>query len=247
VVAHELHYVRTGSVPGREDYQIQGGDPGVVHDGPVLLYYVRAAEGVILVDASFHLDDAAALGIGDKVKRKLPDEEPLYALAQEGIQPGEVIKLILTHAHFDHVGYVDAFPNAVIYIHRKELAWVMAVPPWAMGYGDFTVNKLTKVWKQLRPIDGDRVQVAPGIKVQYVGGHTPGSMAVLVDTKGGRVCLCSDNCFLYRNIEENTPIELCYNLFESMEFLEKLPGLADTFIPGHDPLLYERYPNGVIG
>ena len=247
MTVHELHYVRTGTVPGREDHLIQGGDPHVVFDGPVLLYYVRTADDVVLIDTSFHLDDAKTLGIGHQVKRKIPSEEPLYALLQEDIRPEDVTKLILTHAHIDHVGYVDAFPNAAIYVHRKELAWAMVAPPWAIGYGDFAAEKLTRVRKRLRPLDGERVQVIQGVEVRFVGGHTPGSLAVLVDTKSDRVCLCIDNCFIYRNLEQNTPIGLCHNLCENIEFLEQLPLLADVIIPGHDPLILERYPNGVIG
>jgi glyoxylase-like metal-dependent hydrolase (beta-lactamase superfamily II) len=225
---------------------IQGGNPEVVYDGPVPIYYIRATDDLVLIDTSFHFDDAEELGIRDAVSRKLPDEDPILALEKEGIKPEHVTKLILTHAHIDHVGYVDAFPNAEIYMHRKELAWVMALPPWAVGYGEFAPRKIYKVRKQLRPIDGDHMQILPGIEVMYVGGHSPGSLAVLVDTKDGRVCLCIDNCFLFRNISEKIPIELGYNIFECMAFLEKLPSLADIHVPGHDPQLYERFPGGVI-
>lgn len=246
MTVHELRYIPTGSVPSREDYMIQGGDPEVVHDGPVPIYYIRTTDDIVLIDTSFHFDDAEELGIREVVKRKIPEEDPITALGKEGIQVEQVTKLILTHAHIDHVGYVDAFPNAEIFIHRKELAWVMALPTWAIGYGEFAPRKIFNVREQLHPVDGDHMQVLPGIEVMYVGGHSPGSLAVLIDTQGGRVCLCIDNCFLFRNIEEMIPIELGYNIFENMAFLEKLPHIADIYVPGHDPQLYERFPGGII-
>lgn len=244
---HELRFIRTGSVPSREDLMIMGGNANIVHDGPVLIYYLRINKDIVLVDTSFHMDDAKTLGIDSATKRVLPDEDPLYALNKIGIKREDVTKIILSHAHVDHIGYIDAFPNATIYIHRKELAWVMALPKWAVGYGQFSVEKLQKVRQQLHVIDGDRYQILPGVEVIYVGGHTPGSLAVLVDTKIGRVCLCLDNAYLYRNIEENIPIELTNNLYENLSFHEKLPFLADVFVPGHDPLLLQKYPDGVIG
>jgi glyoxylase-like metal-dependent hydrolase (beta-lactamase superfamily II) len=71
-------------------------------------------------------------------------------------------------------------------------------------------------------------------------------MAVVVNTKKGRVCLCGDNCFLYKTIEENIPIGLTDNLVESLAFMEKLPSLGEILIPGHDPQFFDRFPNGVV-
>jgi glyoxylase-like metal-dependent hydrolase (beta-lactamase superfamily II) len=246
MAVHELHYIKTGTVPGREDLLVQGGSVENVINCPVPIYYIHTKDGVFLIDSSFHMDDAKVLGAEEAVTRKMPEEDPLFALEKAGIKPKDVTKLILTHAHFDHVGYVDAFPKAKVYIHRKALAWVMALPSWSVGYGPFSVQKIYRVWEQLIAIDGDRVQIIPGIEVLYVGGHSAGSLAVLVDTKKGRVCLCIDNCFLYKNIEEKIPIGLAPNLYENIAFLEKLPSLGDISIPGHDPSLHERYPGGLI-
>jgi glyoxylase-like metal-dependent hydrolase (beta-lactamase superfamily II) len=243
---HKLKYVKTGAVPGREDLLIQGGDLNMIRMAPVSLFYVPMEDGVLLVDSSFTMEDAKTMGAEDAVERKLPAEDPLTALKIAGVEPKDVTHLILTHAHFDHVGNVDKFPNAKVYIHRKELAWVMALPSWSIGYGPFSVEKLQRIWKQLVPLEGDFVEVLPGIETVYAGGHSAGSLAVCVDTKKGKVCLCGDNCFLYENIEKRTPIGLTNNLYESLAFMEKLPALGDILIPGHDPLFFERFPGGVI-
>jgi glyoxylase-like metal-dependent hydrolase (beta-lactamase superfamily II) len=242
----ELHYVKTGTVPGREDLLYQGGDLQKVRQGPVYLFYVKFEKGVVLIDSSFHMDDAKILGAQDNVHRKLPDEDPMFALEKVGVKAQDVTHLILTHAHFDHIGYVDAFPNAKIFVHRKELAWVMALPKWAVGYGSFCLDKLYKARNQIVPIDIDMYEIIPGIEIVYAGGHSAGSLAVIVSTKKGRACLCGDNCFLYKTIEEKLPIGLTNNLYESIAFLEKLPSLGEILIPGHDPKVYELFPNGLI-
>ncbi len=243
---HELHYVKTGTVPGREDLLYQGGNLNNVRQGPVYLFYLKSKEGIVLIDSSFHMDDARILGVETNVHRKLPDEDPLYALEQIGIKPHDVTHLVLTHAHFDHVGYVDAFPKAKVFVHTKELAWVMALPKWAVGYGPFSIDRLYKARNQIVPIDIDSYQIIPGVDAIYVGGHSAGSLAVIVSTKKGRICLCGDNCFLYKNIEEKIPIGLTNNLYESMALLEKLPSMGEILIPGHDPRVYDLYPDGLI-
>lgn len=243
---YELRYVKTGTVPGREDLLYQGGDLQKVRQGPVYLFYVKFEKGVLLVDSSFHMDDAKILGAEKNVNRKLPEEDPLYALKQVGIKPQDVSHLILTHAHFDHIGYVDAFPNAKVFVHRKELAWVIALPKWAVGYGSFCLDRLYKVRDQIIPIDIDIYEIVPGIETVYAGGHSAGSLAVVVSTNKGRVCICGDNCFLYKTIEEKLPIGLTNNLYESIAFLERLPSLGEIFLPGHDPKVYELYPDGLI-
>lgn len=246
MTVHELRYVKTGAVPGREDLLIQGGDMNVIRMAPVSLFFIRMDDGVLLVDSSFDLEDAKTLGVENIVEREIPSEDPITALKSVGIRPEDVTRLILSHAHFDHVGFVDRFPNAKIFIHRKELAWVMALPSWSVGYGPFSVKKIHRVWKQVVALDGVRVQIVPGVETIFAGGHSAGSLAVTVDTKKGRICLCGDNCFLYENIEKRIPIGLTNNLYESIAFMEKLPSLGDILIPGHDSLFYERFPDGVV-
>ena len=149
-------------------------------------------------------------------------------IAQTADRRGWTIQQIwLTHAHFDHVGYLDAFPNAKVFAHQKELAWVAGLPAWSIGYGSFSIEKIERVRKQMIVVYGERAQILPGIEVVYAGGHSAGSMAVVVNTKKGRVCLCGDNCFLYETIEEHLPIGLTNNLYESLGFMEKLSSMGD--------------------
>ena len=39
--------------------------------------------------------------------------------------------MLVTHAHFDHLGNVAAFPNATVYIQRREVekwGWAVSLP-----------------------------------------------------------------------------------------------------------------------
>jgi N-acyl homoserine lactone hydrolase len=52
----------------------------------------------------------------------------VVVLAEAGVSPADVQHVFLTHAHFDHTGNTDAFPNATFYLQERELS------KWIPGY-----------------------------------------------------------------------------------------------------------------
>ena len=49
-------------------------------------------------------------------------------LAECGVTPEEVSNIFITHAHFDRMGNLEAFPNATVYIQERELSkWVWSL------------------------------------------------------------------------------------------------------------------------
>ncbi len=96
---------------------------------------------------------------------------------------------------------------------------------------------------RVRILDGDE-EIAPGIRVYLVGGHTPGSQVVAVDTSKGTVVLCGDTVDLYRNIEENICGGIVLDVPQTYAAYEKIRRLAsspDLIIPGHEPLIMARF------
>jgi len=92
--------------------------------------------------------------------------------------------------------------------------------------------------------DGDE-ELAPGLSVHHIGGHTMGLQVVRVRTRRGWVVLASDAAHLYANIEEMRPFPIAYHVGEMVEGYRRLRALADSprhIIPGHDPLVLRRYP-----
>jgi glyoxylase-like metal-dependent hydrolase (beta-lactamase superfamily II) len=88
-------------------------------------------------------------------------------------------------------------------------------------------------------------ELAPGLSVHWVGGHTAGLQVVRVRTSRGWVVLASDASHYYANVEERRPFPIVYNVAEMLsghDTLEMLASSPSHIIPGHDPLVIERYP-----
>ena len=88
-------------------------------------------------------------------------------------------------------------------------------------------------------------EIAAGLSVHHVGGHTMGMQIVRVNTRRGVVVLASDASHLYANMEQGRPFPIVYNvagMLEGHATLRRLASSPQHIIPGHDPLVMARYP-----
>jgi glyoxylase-like metal-dependent hydrolase (beta-lactamase superfamily II) len=101
---------------------------------------------------------------------------------------------------------------------------------------------------RLRFHDGDG-EVAPGLTVHLVGGHTAGLQVVRVHTARGWVVLASDAAHYFANMALRNPFPAVHDVPEMMRGFDRLDELAtspDHVVPGHDPAvmrIYARYEN----
>jgi len=88
-------------------------------------------------------------------------------------------------------------------------------------------------------------EIAPGIEIHHIGGHTKGMQSVRVRTRRGWVVLASDASHFYANMGETRPFPIVWSVADMVDGYRKLRDLAESpqhIIPGHDPLVLERYP-----
>jgi glyoxylase-like metal-dependent hydrolase (beta-lactamase superfamily II) len=95
-------------------------------------------------------------------------------------------------------------------------------------------------------VDGDDAEILPGIRGYTGGRHTYASQFVLVEGDEPFV-LTSDNCYLFRNLETRTagatflPTDRAGSE-AALERMLRLAGSPGRVIPGHDPLVFVRFP-----
>jgi glyoxylase-like metal-dependent hydrolase (beta-lactamase superfamily II) len=88
-------------------------------------------------------------------------------------------------------------------------------------------------------------QLAPGITVHKIGGHSKGLQCVRVKTKRGYVVVASDCCHLYSHIDEGRVFPITYSVGDTLEGYKTLLKLASSrqhMVPGHDPTVMDIYP-----
>src|SRR6266849_749182 len=241
---HEVYAIRYGHHKRKAAENFILGDP---HD--VLLpldFYVWAIvgpSGTIIIDTGF---DAA---MGAKRQREIvkPVGEGLRAL---GVDPGGVETVIISHMHYDHVGNYDLFPRARYHLQDCEMAYatgrLMCHTALRMPFEvDDVVAMVRKVFAGRIAFHDGEDEIAPGITVHHIGGHSKGLQSVRVKTRRGYVVLAADATHLYAHIGENRVFPITYNIGEVLEgyaTLRKLASSPQHIVPGHDPDVLVRYP-----
>jgi glyoxylase-like metal-dependent hydrolase (beta-lactamase superfamily II) len=216
-------------------------------DGPQRLDYlfwiVCRPDETILIDTGFDPDVGRRRGRTCVI-------EPAAAMAQLGVSADTVSRVVLTHLHYDHTGNVDLFPDAQLLVPARELDfWLGPLARRAQFAHAVEASELGQV---LAAVDGGRVrrleggeEIAEGVHAIFLGGHSPGQIALGIDAQAGRVVLASDAVHFYEELERDRPFGVLANLaemYEGYDTLRELAGPGSHLVPGHDAEVMTRYP-----
>jgi glyoxylase-like metal-dependent hydrolase (beta-lactamase superfamily II) len=221
------------------------GDPHETADMP-LNYYVWAIVGrgrTIVVDTGF------GATIGRKRGRTITHSVQ-EGLEAAGVAPPDVEDVVITHMHYDHCGNDELFANARYHLQDAEMDY--ATGRCMCHHEIRKAFEADDVARMVHRVFAGRVQfhagtdeIADGITLHHIGGHTKGLQAVRVATERGAVVLASDATHFYAHIEQNRVFPIVYNVGDMLDGYRVLRGLASSprhVIPGHDPLVIDRYP-----
>ena len=220
-------------------------------------FLVRTSERLVLVDAGagqpfsggytpprIDADDPSdpiagawrSRGIPDELIREFVDDFACIEVVQGnlpssletlGVRSDEITDVVLTHLHFDHIGWtsidgVPFFPNATIHCAAADLDYFLPGAP-----EEFTVSRvyrsltapqrLAPVLDRIQTWESDRTLFA-GIDVRLAPGHTPGSSVVVISDGPQRAMLLGDVI--------HCPLELMDDDFD--------------LIADHDPAMAQR-------
>jgi glyoxylase-like metal-dependent hydrolase (beta-lactamase superfamily II) len=236
-----VRYGTSSARPASQNFIMPDG-----HDGPMpmdfYIWVIRGGDRVIVVDTGF------SAGASARRNRKFV-HAPRDALSAAGVDIEAVRDVVITHLHWDHSGNTDLFPNATFHIQDAEMAQATGrciCHKWFRRQAevDDVVAMVRTLYAGRLKFHNGQGEVAPGVTVHLVGGHTGGLQIVRVNTARGFVVLASDAVHYWMNIEEQNPFPPADVLgaLEAFRTVDELAPSRDHIIPGHDPRVLARFP-----
>lgn len=208
---------------------------------PYFMWCLRGTDEVIVVDTGLSETEGAKRGVESL-------EAPESALRKIGIDARDITRVITTHLHGDHFSAWDSYPNATFTLQADDLSFFCGpaakyhslVRP-APDLGE--VMRLNYAGR-LDVVKGDK-NFTPGVDLVQVGGHTPGSQVIVVESsERGRVVICGDAIDLYRSIDLMEPSPGSTSRTDNVMAFDLITGLVesdrDRLFPGHEIQLPDK-------
>jgi glyoxylase-like metal-dependent hydrolase (beta-lactamase superfamily II) len=241
---YQVEAIRYGTLPAFPVRGlVVGADSARRLDIAVMVWLLRGAGRTVLVDAGFYRDKF--------IQRWKPTDfvRPSEAVAAAGVRPEEVTDIVLSHVHWDHMDGVDLFPRARVWLQRAEYEYYVGEGGAVLHPGidpeDAAILARLRAAGRLELVDGDAREILPGITVYTGGRHTYASQFVGVRTSAGTVVVASDNAYLYENLERHAAIAQTFDAQSNLAAQARMLELAASprlVVPGHDPLVFTRFP-----
>jgi len=160
--------------------------------------------------------------------------------------------VILTHLHWDHFDVEGMFPQATFWVQRRELEFWTGYGTrerWhRRGVSDCFAADVAALQSsgRLHLVDGT-ADVTGGVRLEWVGGHTPGLQIVVVRTANGEFVLANDALTTYRNLRDWMPpaghLSSIAECLDGMTRVQTLAGGNESrMCPGHDDEIRSRFP-----
>jgi glyoxylase-like metal-dependent hydrolase (beta-lactamase superfamily II) len=198
-----IEILHLGNVRVDSSLVVLNNPPGTRVRMPTYAYLIRGSSaGPVLVDTGFR--DPGLLELVGMEAFVEPGQSLDQELARRGLRPADIRYILHTHLHLDHAGQDSLFPmETTVVVNRRELEVAAGMGTWAYLPQD-TKHIIDRVYTPeaawLLDLAGSGpVEILPGIVCELAGGHTEGSMNVLVETDDGVACICGDIIY---NIQE---------------------------------------------
>jgi glyoxylase-like metal-dependent hydrolase (beta-lactamase superfamily II) len=225
------------------------GEPDATMPMDYFFWVVRDERRTVVVDCGFGAEPGRRRGREQLIG-------PADALRGLGIDPETVDQLVISHAHYDHIGNLHQFPAAEVIIARREFEFWTGPYAGRVQFAHATeadeLGLLAKVAAEgrLRLVEGSH-DLAPGLELLVVGGHTPGQLIAQVAVDGGAAILATDALHFYEELERDRPFFVVADVLEMYRGLDLLREMtADPgrlLVAGHDAQVNARFPGRLTG
>jgi glyoxylase-like metal-dependent hydrolase (beta-lactamase superfamily II) len=222
-----------------------GANPKDSVRGCNMFWFLKGENGKnILVDAGY-IDSSKTVG-KDYVR-------PDVVLKRLNISPSDITDIIITHPHFDHIGGIILFPQGKVWMQKKDYDYFVG-EAWeengfSKGFQKNDVRNMVEInlSGRLKLVDGDDIEIIPGIKVFTGSKHTFENQYLLVNCNSERnkILLASDAIWFYYNLNNLLPVPTFTfdpkGYVEAMKRMKTLVSNPDLIIPGHDDLIFSKF------
>jgi glyoxylase-like metal-dependent hydrolase (beta-lactamase superfamily II) len=187
----------------------------------IFVWLVRGHGRELVVDTGFSAAMAAKRG---RQHLRCPSE----GLRMLECDVTAVEDVVITHLHYDHVGNFELFPRAAFHLQELEMRYAtgryMCQECFSGAFeAEDVVGMVRRVYEgRVQFHDGD-AQLMPGVSLHLIGGHTMGLQVARVER----------------------PFPIVWSVADMVDGYRRLRALAESpahVIPGHDPLVLQRYP-----
>jgi glyoxylase-like metal-dependent hydrolase (beta-lactamase superfamily II) len=215
------------------------GEPDAVLTVDYFYWVIRDDTGITVVDTGFSPDAGRRRG-------RTAESTPAMSLPWLGIDTDDVDRVVITHAHYDHVGNLGAFPGAEVIMSQAEYDfWTSPVASrsqFSAWSEPGEIAHLTRLRERGRLTLVGGEHQAYGLTLLETGGHTPGQLVV----RAGDILLASDAAHFYEELERLRPFTVMADLpaaYRTYDLLNELTsGAGVRLVPGHDPRVRTTFP-----
>jgi N-acyl homoserine lactone hydrolase len=180
-------------------------------------YLIKHAQGWFLWDTGI-ADAVAAMpnGLAPADPKAVSWKRPktlAAQLEQLGLKPSDIKAIAVSHTHPDHIGNVEMFPAAMLYVQKAEYDW-----PGADNKPRF------KPEHPVTLVEGDRDIFGDGsVTILSTPGHTPGHQSLLVKLpKTGEIVLSGDAVHFKANWDNRGVPAMNFNKDQTVASMQKI-------------------------
>ena len=166
---------------------------------------------------------------------------PTQVLSKVGVKPEDVDTVFLTHAHFDHMDNLAAFPNATFYLQERELlgcAQAITLPPdlrvLNMAIKSDNIHEAIRMAEQGRMVlvPGAVKEILPGIDlVPAFDGHSYASQSIIIHNPDGIWACIGDIAYVRQNFAAGNPdgmyVPINYGIGSPIQMMRSVKEIAE--------------------